>query len=203
MQINYLYNTQSVIFDSIKYVTCNQDTISFSTLEYIISNIKLYSKGKVFLYKHSFYLNPKMKLNSFLIDSVLVMTYDSMSLSIGDNHPYNALDININNMIWPSMMGGGFHFLKLEGYYKKSCPITGYTMHSGGNPMLPIYYTSKLSMNIQNNNHVLTLNHSIDKWISGATCYKISNYNYSMGVDSLMHKININGSKVLSSVKFE
>lgn len=203
IQTNHLYDNTLVVFDSIQYVTCNQDTISFSRMEYIISNIKLYSKGKEFLYKHSFYLNPKMGLVSFTIDSLPCTKYDSISLSVGDNHPYDSLDININAMIWPTMMGGGYHFLKLEGYYKHNSVPTGFAMHSGGNSLQPVYITLKTPMSIQKTNHTLVLNHNINKWINGTACYKISNSNYSMGVDSLMTIINTNGKEVISFGKFE
>lgn len=202
IQINHLYNHQPIVFDSIQYVTCYQDSVSFTRLEYIISNIKFYSKGTMFLYKHSFYLNPK-GWNNFTIDSIPCGEYDSLSFSIGDNHPYDSLDININTMIWPMMMGGGFHFLKLEGYYKHNSVPIGFALHTGGNTLQPIYKTLQVHLSIRKTNHTLTLYHNVDKWIDGTICYKVSNSNYSMGVDSLMHIINTNGKDVISFGKFE
>ena len=36
-------------------------------------------------------------------------------------------------MAWPDVMGGGYHFLKLEGHYKKDSLLAGYAMHIGQN----------------------------------------------------------------------
>lgn len=194
---------QSLQWDSLLYVTCNQDTISFSRLEYILSNFAFYSKGKIYKQKGSFYINPKENKNIVKIDSVLGINYDSISFTIGDNHLQGIYDIDIMSMFWPDMMGGGYHFLKLEGYYTHNTMKMGYAMHAGGFPLSPIKYTLKCPITISHLSHTLTLNHKLDKWFDGTSCYKVSSYNYSMGVDSLMIKILQNGKFCINFLQFK
>jgi len=159
--------------------------------------------GKIYKQKGSFYINPKENKNIVRIDSVLGINYDSLSFTIGDNHLQGIYDIDIMSMSWPDMMGGGFHFLKLEGYYVHNTIKMGYAMHAGGFPLSPIKYIVKCPITISNSSHTLTLNHKLDKWFNGMLCYKVSSYNYSMGVDSLMQKILNNGRFCIVFSKFK
>ncbi len=193
LEFVHTYNDKNILWDTLIYSTCNSDTISVSKIEYIVSNVILYSKNNSFKQNHSFYINPRQNKIILELDSISGLYYDSLSFTLGDNHPYDSLNMDIVSMQWPMMMGGGFHFLKLEGYYRKNTMPTGFAMHTGGNMLKPIKIVLKYPIHITKSNHTLLIEHKVEQWFNGKQCYKVSAANYSMGIDSLMQIINENG----------
>ncbi|MEW6773524.1 MAG: MbnP family protein [Bacteroidota bacterium] len=203
VKIIHISNSSPLSLNIFNFISCNHDTISYSNIEYLISEIKLYHHGKELTYPHTFYIHPNASINEFLIKDIPYEKYDSLKLSIGTNHPFNNTDINIVNMAWPDMMGGGYHFLKLEGYFKHNNQNIGFALHIGGNAMQPLKFVFTLPFTVSKNEHLLEMYHLIDEWIQNPTCYKVSSSNYSMGNDSLMNIIYQNGRDVLLFSNFQ
>ncbi|GIV27237.1 MAG: hypothetical protein KatS3mg027_1051 [Bacteroidia bacterium] len=203
LEFIHSYNNKSILWDTLVYSTCNSDTISISKIEYIVSNIVVYSRGSAYKQKRSFYVNPRQNKTVLQLDSVMGFYYDSLSFTLGDNHPYDSLNTDIVSMQWPMMMGGGFHFLKLEGYYRKNSLPTGYAMHTGGNNLNPIKIVLKYPLHLTKSEHTFVIEHKIDQWFESKQCYKVSDANYSMGVDSLMQIINENGRTCFKPVQLK
>ena len=102
-------------------------------------------------------------------------------------------------MGWPDMMGGGYHFLKLEGHWMDTGGQLGYAMHIGKNGFL-VKAGTKASLQVLGGktiNRKLMMN--INEWFAHPNTYNLATDGvYSMGNAPLMKKLSENGSDVLS-----
>jgi hypothetical protein len=108
----------------------------------------------------------------------------------------NTID-NVN-MAWPDMMGGGYHFLKMEGNFKFSGNTYGYAIHLGKNPHL-VRITAVQNFSFSTDAPVLHMKMNINEWFRTPHTYDLNtDGNYTMGTDSLMMKIAENGTDVFT-----
>jgi hypothetical protein len=67
---------------------------------------------------------------------------------------------------WPEFMGGGYHYMQLEGDYTTF--LQGYATHTGGTDGLDFSFTKNfpLEINIENTNTSIIINMEINNWYS-------------------------------------
>jgi len=210
LKINFSYTVDGhpLIFDSIMYSNDAGELYAVSRLEYYVSNITFHRPyGDIHKTNKIFYLEATTpSANSILLDSIPTGRYSYITFNVGldANHnvsyslPNTAENIN---MAWPAMMGGGYHFLKLEGHYLIDSSNFGYAMHLGGNASLVSckineecivnYYDPKLGFKM-----------NINEWFRTPHIYSFNtDGNYSMGDSLLMTKIKSNGFDAFSLQK--
>jgi len=127
-------------FDSIRYVNSNNDTVSLTRLRYLISNITLHkSNGDSIVIDGYKLVVVKDGSNSATLsyapsNNIPFATYSSMSFTFGfdslDNTA-NYTDLNSANWGWPMMIGGGYHFMQMEGKFKHLGNDSTYAYHHG------------------------------------------------------------------------
>ena len=113
------------------------DTLSISKLRYLISKIRLHkSNGDSVLidgYNLVDVTNATNLSYATTVD-VPVGTYTSVSFNFGfdslDNLE-NYIDLNSVSWNWPAMLGGGYHFMQMEGKYKHQGNDSIYAYHHG------------------------------------------------------------------------
>lgn len=138
---------------------------------------------------------------SFNLSKIPQGTYDRIKFCIGLPPSQNITGalpntIDNTNMAWPDMMGGGYHFLKMEGQFKHAGNTYGYALHLGKNPHLVRIESSK-SFNLTGTSSTLSMKMNINEWFRTPHTYDLnSDGNYTMGTDSLMLKIAENGTDV-------
>lgn len=209
VNIKYNANEFTLQKDTILYKNASGNKYSISRLQYYISGIKLYLKDSSFYESNQvFYLDGfEDKSNTILIEGIKPNEYTSIDFNIGINSNFNEhgkiSNTNENiNMYWPDEMGGGYHFLKFEGNYLNSDNKTkGFALHLGTNPLLIKH--QKINQVIQLNKNIsdtIELNMNINKWFDGETTYNfLVDGNYSMGIISLMQKLQSNGKAVFEN----
>ncbi len=140
---------------------------------------------------------------NFRLEGIPYGHYDRIRFCIGLppslNVP-NGLPNTLENthMIWPEAMGGGYHFLKLEGRFKFSGQIYGYAIHLGKNPHL-VNIDSYGQFNLTSSSTPLRMRMNINEWFRNPHTYDFNtDGNYTMGSDSLMLKIAQNGTDVFT-----
>ncbi len=104
------------------------------------------------------------------------------------------------NMKWPLHLGGGYHFLKLEGWVKQSQDsLLSYTVHLGASPEenleLNIRFAPDSELEI-NSDRTLKLNLAMDVlgWLDGPNIYNVLKAGETMTNDSLKHVLLENGA---------
>tara|TARA_R110001592_G_scaffold107256_1_gene300371 strand:+ start:349 stop:1137 length:789 start_codon:yes stop_codon:yes gene_type:complete len=124
-------------FNQFDFVNQNNDTLNISKLRYLISNIRLF----------------KLNGDSVLIDDYLLVDVTNstgLTFSPTDNIPTGAYtgisftfgfdsldntgnypDLNSASWSWPPNIGGGYHFMQMEGKYKDMGNDSLYAYHMG------------------------------------------------------------------------
>jgi hypothetical protein len=130
-----------IYVDSLMNINSSGNLYSIHAVNFYISNIKLKrDDDSIFKSTQIIYIDPLLGLkNNFYLDSIPVGNYTEISFAIGIDSVRN-IDYGLNatidnlNMAWPTVMGGGYHFLKMEGhYFDTTNTVQGYALHIGKN----------------------------------------------------------------------
>lgn len=195
---------KQLYFDSLMYTNAAGNQYSVTKVHYYLSRFRLYKEGNV---KYSsdtiIYVDAEQAMN-FLFRNVPVMTYDSLSFHIGLDEAQNksnslpATTENVN-MGWPDVMGGGYHFLKLEGHWIDSSRKLGYAMHIGNNGFL-VRAGVTTNIEVQGGKTISRkLMMNINEWFAHPNTYNLATDGvYSMGNVQLMKKLSENGGDVFT-----
>jgi hypothetical protein len=101
-------------------------------------------------------------------------------------------------MAWPDMMGGGYHFMKLEGSYVDSTGTYGYAMHVGKNAYL-VNCTMSHHFDLNTGLNAKELVMNVNEWFKNPAIYDFNvDGNYSMGVMAAMTKLKNNGTDIFT-----
>lgn len=210
LKINFSHSIDSLplIFDSLIYTNDAGELYAISKLEYYISNITFYrSYGSVYKTNEIIYLNAdNPSANSIVLESVPIGGYSYITFNIGldasHNISYNLPNTSENiDMAWPEMMGGGYHFMKIEGHYFSNSSTFGYAVHLGKNVNL-VSCTIDEEFVVNSSNAELEFNMNINEWYRTPQQYSfITDGNYTMSDSLLMAKIKNNGADAFSLKK--
>jgi len=142
-------------------------------------------------------------------DLIPVTDYDSISFVFGINEAKNKTGLFVNpperDMFWPDMMGGGYHYMKMNGKWKATGDtIKAFNFHIGiGMGSMGMFYqnyftvTLPLKMHIDDSYHEFDIIMNIDKWFEAPNLW---DWNLIGGQimqnQSAMHKACENGANV-------
>jgi hypothetical protein len=143
-------------------------------------------------------------------DRLPVTDYASITFVFGINEAKNKTGQFVNpperDMFWPDMMGGGYHYMKMNGKWKaEGDTIKPFNFHIGigmnemGTTFYQNYYSVTLPLNIHagtlSNKFTITMN--IEKWFEAPNVW---NWNVTGGQimqnQDAMHKASENGANV-------
>lgn len=203
--IEYHADNQPLIFDTIQYSNSAGNFFSVTQLEYYISDIVLIDMEGNEIHRNDIhYINPRKDSTiQFTIAGVAMQNYSSMLFKIGLNSNTNKTGflpptIDNQNMFWPDPMGGGYHFLKLEGHFMDTLgAIQGYAMHLGTNACLVSCRIDK-QFSLKSKSQTMTLRMNINEWFKDPNTYDLNSGNYIMGNQGQMLKIAENGKDVFT-----
>lgn len=204
IMVGYNVDGAALVSSDIVYSNAAGNPFSVYTLNYFLSGFSLqkmdgsWKELDDIVYLDAF----NAEKNIFILKGIPAGDYKAFKLIIGlepEINESNSLPPTVDNinMSWPDMMGGGYHFLKLEGYFKDANAVTqGYAMHLGTNT-----FHSEATINqeyvISSGKDTLKLNMNIAEWFKNPNTYDLNiQGNYSMGRDSSMRKLSENGSDV-------
>lgn len=199
----YNHSIKASDFGNTIFTKCSNEKIKITKLNFIVSRFTFYRNGESLMIPKTFFSSDG-ELYAFL-DSIPAGTYDSLSFQFGDNNPFNPNDPQIVAMAWPSLMGGGFHFMQYEGTFQDTTGTWyGFTLHAGGNGLTPLRIVIKGPIQLYQPHHVLHFQQSIDRWMNGPPhCFHFTQANYTMGIDSLMSKLLENGKNAFTYIRSE
>jgi len=203
--LRYEVDGQPLAFDTLRYTNAAGNGYSVNRLEYYLSSIMLVNQvgdtvrgGKVF------YLNARDSMNTSISlpdipygNYTHLIAYIGLKPEINLSHTLPATTENIN-MDWPESMGGGYHFMKLEGYTTATGSAQGYAMHLGNNRSL-VRCVIAQAFSVQGTQPVFNLVMNINEWYKNPAVYNfLTDGNYSMNDTTLMKKIAANGTDVFT-----
>ena len=211
VSVNIAFNigNETVDWDTLLYANAAGNQFSVNHLQFFISDLKLTDAGgNVFswdIYQYVDYDDPSTF--NFSLSDVPVGTYTSFTANIGLNATQNVDDglpnvQELNAMAWPVPMGGGYHFMKMEGYYLDSAanPI-GYAMHLGRSENLA-FSTGTMSIEFEEETEGMTLTFDIMEWHQNPTNWDFNTDGTAIMADpTAQTKLSNNGATVLSVSK--
>jgi len=137
--------------------------------------------------------------------------YTQISFVFGLDTVKNITNAYLNppqsDMAWPVPMGGGYHYMKLEGKYDAAGTPTNYNTHTGGlmgNPYHVDVTLPSSTFTANGTNLTATINMDINNWYQNPNTYDFSVYGSAiMGNMAAQTAIKQNGANVftLSSIQ--
>ena len=119
-------NGQLLIKDQMIYTNAAGNHYEIAGLKYFISDVTLHNHdGSTYMIKtgsRSRYVDIDIpdSLRWIVIDQIPVASYDSISFIFGLNEELNKSNTFVNapqsNMAWPELLGGGYHFMMMDGW---------------------------------------------------------------------------------------
>jgi hypothetical protein len=219
LQIDLIHKVDgnSLLFDTLIYINQAGNHYKINDFEYFISEVTLYNhNGSITTLAGS----DEFHYVDNSIPSTMIWNpqsyipegkYDSITFIFGINEEKNITGLFVNppevNMTWPRMLGGGYHYMKLNGFWKDNHNILqSLNFHLGigqiykNNSMNPdsviSFVQNYFTVTIPNssftiyayitNEFEITMN--IDKWFNGPPY--IFDFNKD-GFDTIMHKEHI------------
>jgi hypothetical protein len=132
-----------VKYDTLMYVNEAGNEYMINEIQYFISDVKLYHEdGSVILldeWDDIYYVDVDIPstLTWKVFDDLPVGNYSSISFTFGINEVKNQSFMYVNpperDMFWPTFLGGGYHYMKINGKWKAkpSNMITPIDFHLG------------------------------------------------------------------------
>jgi hypothetical protein len=110
-------------FNDFKFTTANGELVSVDRLRYVLSKIKLINGDDVYTFKN-YKLIDLEEENDFVLNLSKAINQGSYQLNFTfgfsdeDNQDGVYQDLNSVSFNVPSMLGGGYHYMQLDGKYK-------------------------------------------------------------------------------------
>lgn len=189
-----------------------------TNLKYVLSDFVLYkSDGTTYTINNYHYIDIHDPSTKSFTPSQKITPGDYtkiemvFGLTSSENTSFSHADLNTLNWNWPAMMGGGYHFMQLEGnYVNNSNDTISYQTHLGAtiNPANSsdtvnneIHITMLKNFNVPQNSSNVTINilMNIDEWYKNPTTIDLNQYGAAiMGNYDAQLFFHDNGSDVFS-----
>ncbi|MEO6901944.1 MAG: MbnP family protein [Bacteroidia bacterium] len=189
-------DAEELTWNSLNYFNEAGNKYDVTTLKFYISDISLFNGNtKKYTSSNVFYIDGKdLTKISFSLDSIPIDTYTKIEFSLGlvptKNKSYSLPStLDNNNMAWPDMMGGGYHFLKFEGHYLDTASINkGFAVHLGENAFLPLISINSI-MNQNDGDHSYTLKFNLNEVFKNPYTYDFNYEKSNTMSDSLAKQL--------------
>ena len=182
---------------------------NIKAMKYYISKIVLHSHdGIAYDVNMVKLVNPgetNTSYQEYTLSSIPDGHYTSMSFIFGVDSVRNVFlglgnTSEANSMEWPDPLGGGYHFMQMEGVYlNNSSVLSGYAIHLGKNnnqfkTSFPIDFSA--SKGVVSN---ININMNVDQWFDGLNKIDLNDgYGYMMDDDAKQLLFKQNASSVFS-----
>lgn len=210
-------NNVPIVFDSITgysewFNTLLGQTYNVLNLYYLITDIRLTNENGSVLKNLSdvhFVSSDDNNTNYLFFPEILSCgKYSNIEFVFGLNSEKNIsnayLDSNHfhNQMFWPEFMGGGYHYMKLEGKFDNETSF--YTTHTGGLDGADYSITKSFPVNIisteNGSTHNIRISIDVNNWYSDPNNITIDSDGI-MGNAELQQKLKENGNNNVFNVQ--
>jgi hypothetical protein len=176
IDFHHFVNDLPVSIGSMEYVNANTDTFSIKTIKYFISRLTLHrTNADSVLINHHFYIDQSLNetLSKVIPNVLFEGEYNAISFTVGFHTEDNISNMFTSNpeyqMYWPSNMGGGYHYQKLEGQFLNQGISQNFNFHAGGLDQVDYSIRVKLdqpTFQVTSKELNLNLNMEIQNWFT-------------------------------------
>lgn len=216
LQIGFTHSVDGTILelDTIKYSNEAGNLYSVVNLRYFISNLVLHKAGEKIVLEDIHYIDLRDTNTLTLSPNVNILNgaCDSITFTFGLDTSFNMTGYFVNppeaNMAWPPPMGGGYHYMQLEGKYDSAGVTTkNYNVHTGATMGVPYDFPVHLSSSsfmANGKNITATIEMNINKWFSDPNTYDFMTYGDAiMGNSSAQQVLQQNGHDVFRVISIK
>lgn len=199
LQFEHLFDGAVLLPAQRIYQNAAGNNLSITRLEYIISQLELENASGEKLqlpgpwYMNAFDQHPDtLHIRNF--KPVQLRLRIGLDSAQNQSHQHDQRHDFIN-MAWPDLMGGGYHFLKLEGrYLHPSDQERGYAFHLGKSEFaVPVNQVSHKPAGTA----YLKLTMAVERWFGPPVVWELGQHaSHTMMFDSVMAKLVENGKEV-------
>ncbi|TWO32135.1 hypothetical protein E1J38_009925 [Seonamhaeicola sediminis] len=205
-------------FNTIKFTNANNNQLSIERLRYLISDIKLESNNEVINLEAYKLIDVSNNKNLSFSPSVSIPegTYSEVSFTFGFNNEdndtedgYNDLNVALFNV--PSMLGGGYHYMQLDGkFINSNNEEQGYNYHAiravdnpGTNPTFPqdTFFKVTLGNVIISKNTTLNIEMNVAEWFKNPHIWDLNALNQMLMPNSTAQIMMYNNGQNVFSLK--
>jgi len=209
-------NVSNTDFNSIQYFNENNDELSIEKLRYLISNVTFHKSNGETIVVEGYNLvdvTNDENLTYVLPDQIQVGTYSNVSFTFGFDNTDNihGAYTDLNSASWdvPGMLGGGYHFMQLEGkFINNVASDQGYQYHTiravdNTDPMNLVFqdtfFTVNLGEVIVHNNSSVDVKMNIAEWFKSPHQWNLNDSNSMLMSDfNAQIKMYDNGQNAFS-----
>lgn len=206
-------NGNPVNWDTIMHLHPLGYPFSIENLKYFISNIALHkSNGDTIFLDLAHYVDARsISTCSFNLETTLEDgDYTGISFIFGLDSNKNISNSYTNPpenlMFWPEPMGGGYHYLKMEGKYDSTGVIKNYNLHTGRLNGTPYHFYVYLpqAFTISNNAVSVEFGMELTNWLQNPNSFDFNLFGDAiMGNATAQQFIMENGNDVFSLISIE
>ncbi|NNC95808.1 MAG: hypothetical protein HKN92_09625 [Chitinophagales bacterium] len=200
-------------FSNMKYSNSAGDNYSIETLKYFVSDFTLHrSDGSEMIIDAVHYIDAEdnSTLSFIPTEAIEGGNYSSISFTMGlssmknvngtfPNPPENAME-------WPIPMGGGYHYMKLEGKFDSSGIVRNYQAHTGpsmGNSYFINVDLDNSSFTTTGSDVTVNIEMDVNKWWDIPNTIHLNTVTGIMGDQTMQQKLKENGSDVFSIISIK
>lgn len=193
---HYHVDGEELALDTIMYQNAAGNPYSVGKLRYYLSDFRFVTNDgtEVSVDDGAYFMDAR---EGFIINLNEVPTgsYKELRFSFGipdGLNVYGNLPNDADNvgMVWPEQMGGGYHFMKFEGYFTSSQGTNGYAIHVGNNACLAeISIPTPFDISKEGS---MTLGFDLNEIMTNPNTFDMDSSNYTMGIMPAMLKISEN-----------
>lgn len=198
----------AVEFDTVKYVNDFGNDFSIETIRYFVSNVAFVkSNGDVVNVTDAIYVDAReagynqKKFTTAIPNG----EYTEMRFTFGLDSAMNQTGA-FNNfpeaaMEWPMMMGGGYHYMKLEGRYEDQGSYNHFNFHTGplNNNKNYFQVATPMTLTVSNGSFDVALSMEIQNWFKNPNSFDLTTISQGMmGSQTKQELVKNNGFDVFS-----
>jgi hypothetical protein len=210
ISFNFLHRVgiDPLVFDTMRYVNAFGNRYSVATLKYFISKISITrSNGERLIFNETHYIDAHdIKTVTFpLMHKISTGKYSEISflfgLDVGTNVSGRFPNPPENKMEWPETMGGGYHYMKLEGKIDSQGEFNNYQAHTGQLNGIPYFIQVILpesQFTIDNKGVVIQIIMDINEWWRNPNTLDLNNITAIMDNKRIQQQLMANGVDVFS-----
>lgn len=213
VELNHVVDGEPLAYNDLRYVNAAGDTYSVQKLLYYVSRVRLSGPDGTFDTDVVHYCDASDPATRTLtLENVPGGRYSQIEFVFGLNEEDNVTDAlaptteNIN-MAWPMPMGGGYHYMKLEGQFRRSGEevMRTYATHTGRNMMTPHFFTVSLpfpggAAPLDGDWIAVAVAMDLNEWYENPNVHAFPDDAMIMGNMAIQNQLAQNGATVFSLV---
>lgn len=204
----HMVTNSFVEFDKIQYINTFGNLYSVATLKYFISDIYFHKSDGTSIYiDDEFYVDARDQSTLTFMPETKIPAgdYTSISFIFGISESKNIdgafPDSPENAMEWPTPLGGGYHYMKLEGKVDSSGVFNNFQAHTGptfGNSNFVNVSLPVSAFSTTGDNTFINIIMDINKWWTNPNTLDLNEMTMVMGNQEMQEKLKANGEDVFT-----